>query len=435
MPVLSRSPRSQFIAIVLLCGTVAASCLGLAQEVAESTKTAEGGDWPQFLGPQRNGVSHETGLIQSWPASGLKEVWRAPGGGGVSGLAISDGTLYTLVERGGKQTVVALTAADGGARWETPIARAYENQMGDGPRATPTVAGKQLYALSGEGILAALSAEDGSIAWSRNTVEEFGGKPAAYGMVSSPLVAGENVIVTVGARTATLAAFNSKTGNVGWTAGRDDPAGYSSPVLLTLAGRAQIVVFDGGAALGVDPATGDTLWHYPYKTDYECNIAVPLVVDGMLFLSAGENHGCVMLSLEPSGDGFEIEKVWESQGPRSVMRNEWQTSILRDGYLYGLDNVGSAGPVTHLTCVEAATGKQVWQQQRFGKGNLIAADGKLFVSTMDGEVVVVRATPDGYEELGRQQVLEPTRQAPSLANGLLYLRDDREIVCLDVRQN
>ena len=152
-----------------------------------------------------------------------------------------------------------------------------------------------------------------------------------------------------------------------------------------------------------------------------------------MLLSAGENHGSVLLSLKANGKKFEVSPAWESFGAGSVLRNEWQTSILLDGYLYGIDNVGSAGPVSHLTCVEAATGKRQWQQLRFGKSNLIAADGKLFLSTMQGELVVVKVNPKKYEELGRKVVAGKTRQAPALAGGLLYLRDDREILCLDVR--
>jgi outer membrane protein assembly factor BamB len=151
-------------------------------------------------------------------------------------------------------------------------------------------------------------------------------------------------------------------------------------------------------------------------------------------ISSGENHGSVLLELVERGSTFEVKEAWSSQGARSVLRNEWQTSILLDGFLYGFDNVGSAGPVTHLTCVNASTGERMWQQPRFGKGNLIAAEGKLFLSTMNGELVVVRATPKAYEEVGRATVLGSTRQAPALAAGLLYLRDDQHIVCLDVRK-
>src|SRR5262249_61600648 len=137
--------------------------------------------------------------------------------------------------------------------------------------------------------------------------------------------------------------------------------------------------------------------------------------------------------LMANGPEYDVTTAWESQGPGSVMRNEWQTSILLDGYLYGLDNVGGAGPVTHLNCVEAATGKRVWQKQRFGKGNLIAADGKLFIATIDGALVIVRANPERFEELSRANVFGGTRQAPALLDGRLYLRDSSEIICIDIR--
>jgi outer membrane protein assembly factor BamB len=186
--------------------------------------------------------------------------------------------------------------------------------------------------------------------------------------------------------------------------------------------------------LGLAPTTGAILWRYPYVTEYDCNIATPLAYDGKVFISAGENHGCALLELIPKGDQFEPRPVWTSEGPKSVLRNEWQTSILSDGHLYGFDNVGSAGPVTHLACVDIQSGQRIWQQLRFGKGNLIAADGKLVISTMKGELVLARVTPKGYEEIGRQSLLGQTRQAPALAAGLAYLRDSQEIVCVDLRK-
>jgi hypothetical protein len=390
-------------------------------------------DWPQFLGPARNGISSEMGLIDAFPASGPKELWRVKGGIGMSGLAVAGDRALTLVQKDGQQWLVALNRATGKTLWETPLASKYTNQMGDGPRATPTIAGDQGFAFTGEGILAAVSLTDGKPLWSHNVVQELKGKPADYGMASSPLVVGDNVIVIAGAPQATLVAYNTKTGQLAWTAG-DDPAGFSSPALLTIGGTPQVVAYTGASAIGVDPKSGEQLWRYPYETDFNCNIATPLAVSGNIFLSSGENHGCVLLSLARQGDQLAPKEVWKSLGPQSVLRNEWQTSILLDGHLYGFDNVGSAGPVTHLTCVNAATGKRVWQKLRFGKGNLIAADGKLWISTMAGELVLVRATPKEYEELGRATVIGSTRQAPALSDGQLFLRDNAEIVCLDVRE-
>ena len=430
--------------------TLAAACLALLAAVpgrasaqpSASQKTGAAapgamlaGEWPQFLGPQRNGISSEPNLIATWPEGGPKVVWRVPGGVGMSGLAISRGRVLTLVQSEGQQWVVALNSRTGESLWKTAIADAYRNPMGDGPRATPAIVGDQVFVFSGEGLLVALDVRDGKQLWSVDTLTELSGKEAEYGMASSPLVIGDQVIVTVGAAKGTLAAYDIQTGKPVWTAGKD-PAGYSSPTLLEVGGRSQIVSYTGRSVLGVAPKTGEVLWRYPFETNYDCNIATPLSIKGQLFLSAGENHGSVLLDLKPmaNGEKFELTEVWQSFGPKSVLRSEWQTPILLDGFLYGMDNVGGAGPVTHLTCVNATTGERAWQVPRFGKGNLIAADAKLFITTMAGELVVARASSKRYDELGRVTVLETTRQAPALSNGRLFLRDGREIVCLDVRR-
>lgn len=402
-------------------------CLMLA---GGSASLAE--DWPQFLGPTRNGKSAETKLIDRWPADGLKVVWRAPGGVGMSGVSIAGGRAITLLQRGGKQQVVALDARTGKPLWNTELGPEYKNAMGDGPRATPAIAGDRLFVFTGDGTLAALDVRTGKKLWSQATVEAAGGKEADYGMACSPIVVGDQVIVTVGAAEASVVSYDVKTGERRWAVG-SDPAGYSSPALLSLAGQNQLVVFNGAAAVGVAPATGKLLWRFPFATNYECNIATPIVVNGDLFLSAGENHGSVLLKFDAKSDA-EPTEVWSSLGPKSVLRSEWQTPILLDGHLYGMDNVGGAGPITHLTCVDAKTGERKWQQARYGKGNFIYADGKLFLTMMTGEVVVVRPSPDSYQELGRMPVLGSTRQAPALADGLLYVRDDKEIVCLDVKK-
>ena len=408
---------------------------GLVLAIALIAAVPAGGqaaDWPQFLGPTRNGISSETGLLDNWPEGGPKVVWRVPGGVGMSGLAIGGGRLLTLVQKDGQQFVLALDAATGKPQWQTPVASEYKNQMGDGPRATPAISGNQAFVFTGEGILAALDVNDGKLQWSHNVVEELKGKPAEYGMACSPLVVGEQVLVVAGAPGAAVAAYEKQGGKLAWKSG-DDPAGYSSPALLNVGGREQVVAFTGASAIGLAPKTGALLWRYPYATDFDCNIATPLAVDGKVFISSGENHGSALLSLEKSGDAFTVKEAWTSQGTGSVLRSEWQTSILLDGHLYGFDNVGSAGPVTHLTCINAATGKRLWQQPRFGKGNLIAADGKLWISTMNGELVLVRATPKAYDELGRGEFVGATRQAPAIADGRLYLRNDAEIVCIDVK--
>jgi len=339
-----------------------------------------------------------------------------------------------MIERGGQQQLIALSADKGAEQWLCPVGPAYKNQMGNGTRATPTIAGERVFVFSGEGILAAVNLPDGKLLWSKNLLSELNTPQADYGMACSPLVVGDQVIVSVGAANGSVAAFDVGSGKLIWKTG-NDPAGYSSPALLTVDGKEQIVAFTGGSVMGLAPGAGSQLWRFPYETDFACNIATPIAWQGKVFISAGENHGCTLLKVKAANDGFEATEVWSSPGPKSVLRTEWQTAILLDDHLYGFDNVGGAGPISHLTCVNVETGKPAWQQARFGKGNMIAADGKLLMSTMKGELVVARASPRAYEEMGRATVLSGmTRQAPSLANGLLYLRDDKEIVCLDMKQ-
>ncbi len=415
---------------LLLAGFIACAAI----QAAEPAKKSGGaGQWPQFLGPNRNGISAETGLIDRWPENGPKEVWRVAGGVGMSGPAIQDGRMVTLVQREGKQWLVAHDAKQGTALWQTELAPEYRNAMGDGPRGTPAIAGQRVFAFTGEGILAAVNFADGKLLWSHDLIAELGAKPAEYGMACSPLAVGDQVVVAVGAPAATIVALKARSGKLAWKAGTD-PAGYSSPVVINIAGREQIVATTGNSVLGLAPNSGAVLWRYPFATNFHCNIALPVAIGEQVLISSGEDHGSVLLALKPDGDRFDIEEVWSSLGSKSVLRSEWQTPLLVDGYLYGMDNVGGAGPITHLTCIHAATGERTWQKPRFGKGNLIAADGKLFISTMNGELVVVHAAPEKFDEVGRAVVIGPTRQAPALAAGLLYLRDDAEIVCLDVRR-
>ena len=390
-------------------------------------------DWPQFLGPMRNGTSAETGLIASFPESGPEVLWRQPLGVGMSSVAVSQGVAVTLFQDETHQYVVAFDAASGAPRWRTAVAPAFENGMGHGPRATPTVAGGLVHVLTGEGVLTQLTLADGKQNWSVDVPASLGGKPAEYGVACSPVVADGLVIVQAGCPQAAVAAWDHASGELRWKAGAGK-AGYSSPLLTTLAGRPQLVVFDATGASGLDPKTGDVLWGFPFPTDYDCNIATPVPLsDRDVLISAGENHGSVLLTIEANGSGLEATPRWSSLGVSSQLRAEWQTPVVHEGYLYGLDNQGSAGPITNLVCIRLSDWTTMWKQNRFGKSNLILADGHLWISTMKGELVLVAASPEGYQEVSRCTLIETTRQAPVIANGRLYLRDDHEVVCVRVR--
>lgn len=400
--------------------------------VAIGPTLARAGEWPGFLGERRDGTSAETGLLDTIPATGPKVLWRVPGGVGMSAVAVADGLAITTWNDAGKQWLVALDAATGEEAWKTPIGPAYENAMGNGPRATPTIAGERVFAYSGEGILVAVRRTDGKTLWQIDAVGEAGAKPSDYGMASSPLVVAEQVIVHVGGATGAIAAYRSADGTPAWKASTG-AAGYSSPTLLEIDGAEQIVSVTGTEIVGLRPASGEVLWRFPFETDFGCNTATPIDVSGGVFVSAGENHGSVLIDLGRDGDRFTPRARWASLGPKSLMRNEWQTSIVVGDHLYGFDNVGAAGPVTHLVCLDASTGREVWRKSRFGKGNMVLADGKLWITTLEGELVLVRATPAGYEELGRAELLGRTRQTLTIAGGRGYLRDDVEVLCIGLK--
>lgn len=397
-----------------------------------TTSAISAADWPQHLGPSRTGHSSEKELIEAWPANGLKTAWKVPGGVGMSGIAVQDALAITLIQKAGNQYAVALDAQTGQTKWETSVGPEYTNAMGNGPRAFPALASGQAFVFTGQGILAALDLKTGKIRWRHNTIKEHQGTVADYGMAASPLVVGTSVIVTTGHEVGVaIAAYAIEDGEPQWQTTFSDSIGYSCPAFLEVAGEKQLVIFTGTHLRGLS-TLGDPLWKYEYITPYDCNIVTPQLIDGDIFISSGEDHGAVRLNITKSGANYTIAEVWASQGRTSVMRNEWQTSILSQGHLFGFDNIGGAGPITNLHCIDAKTGQASWKVPRFGKGNAIAADGKLFISMMDGNVVIAKLSKDEYQELGRQKITRGTRQAPTLSDGLLLLRDDESIYAIDV---
>ena len=390
-------------------------------------------DWTQFLGTHRNGGSTEKNLINEWPSNGPKINWRTPLGVSMSSVVVSNGQAFTLFQDESDLYAVALTADTGKEVWRTKFAAAYENAMGNGPRSTPTVADDRLFVFTGEGMLAAFNAKDGKELWKVNVPSSLKGEASEYGMSCSPLVVGNMVVVHTGNADAAVAAFDTKTGKSLWKSATGK-AGYSSPVLMTLAGKEQIVTLTADAAFGIETNDGKVLWKFPFPTEYDCNTACPVQWgESEVLISAGENHGSALLQIATKGTTFSAEEVWSSYGKDSQLRAEWQTPVIHDGHLYGLDNSGSAGPITNLVCIRLKDHETVWQKGRFGKSNLILADGKLFLTTMNGEVVIVEASPAGFKELGRATIMETTRQAPTLSNGFLFVRDDKEVICIDVR--
>jgi outer membrane protein assembly factor BamB len=389
------------------------------------TLSASAADWPQWLGPARNGTSPEKGLLTTWPTDGPKVLWKVPGGDGYSSVAVVAGKAYTLVQRDGGEWVVALDTASGKEKWAKQIAPAFKNSYGNGPRSTPAIEAGLVYVQSVSGPLVCLKADDGSIVWQHDLLKEFGAKNITWGLSASPLIEGDLVLAVPGAAGAGVAAFDKKSGKVAWKLG-DDKAAYASPVAVTVGGQRQIIFFTAAGLVAAAP-DGKELWRVPWKTEFDCNICTPLVIGDHLFVSSGEDVGCGMLRLSPGGPP---EVAWESKGPKGVMTNYWATSVVLDGYLYGLS--GEFDKKIHLNCVDAKTGKLMWSQKDFGKAAITLADGHLFMTTKKGDLVLAAANPQKYEEKARIALLGENRTVPTIAEKRLYLRDRENIYCLDI---
>jgi outer membrane protein assembly factor BamB len=384
-------------------------------------------DWPNWMGPNRNGSSPETGLLTDWPTGGPKVLWKVNGGDGYSSVAVAAGRAYTLVQRGKEELVIALEAAKGKELWATPIAPAYMNQYGNGPRATPAIEGKHVWANSVTGPVVCLEADTGKIVWQKNLLKDFGAENISWGLSASPVLDGERLYVIPGAKGAGVAALSKKTGEVLWKTG-DDKAGYASPVAATVGGKRQVIFFTAAGLLAVQAEDGKELWRVPWKTEYDVNICTPLLHGDLLFVASGENVGSTLFRLRPEG---KPEIVWESKGTRGIMTTYWANAVIHDGHLYGVS--GEFAGVINFNCVDLKTGKLVWSQERFGKASITLADGHLFVTTKPGDLVLIRATPKAYEEKARiKGLIGENRTVPTIADGRMYLRDRKQIVCLDI---
>lgn len=376
-------------------------------------------DWPQFRGPNRDGVSRETGLLKSWPAGGPKVLWKAPAGEGFSHVVVAGGRLFTLYGQGSQEVAVALDAASGKQVWKTPIDGKYTSDMGNGPRSTPTVDAGTVYALSANGKLVALNAANGKKVWEKDLADEFDARLPGWGASTSPLVEGNLLLVDVGGSGGkSLVAFDKKTGKTVWTS-QNDKAGYSAPIAITVGGVRQVIFFTATSVVSVAPATGKAFWRIPWRTDWDVNAAAPIfVAPDKLFISSGYGVGAALYKLKGGG---QPEEIWKSRG----MKNQFSSSVLHNGTIYGFDD-------TTFKAIDAATGKDLWRQRGLGHGSLILADGHLAVLSERGKLVLVEATPAAYKEKGSVEILSgKCWTAPTLANGKLYVRNEEEMKALD----
>jgi outer membrane protein assembly factor BamB len=382
--------------------------------------------WAEFRGRARDGHYRERPIRTDWPAGGFEPIWRQPAGGGYASFAIAGGRAFTIEQRGQNEVVAAYDVASGRELWTHEWRALFREMMGgDGPRATPTWAGGRVYALGATGELRALDDRTGALAWRVNILEDNGARNLDWGMAASPLIIGDSVVVLPGGRNGrSVVAYDRTTGARRWSA-LDDKAAYAAPMLATLAAEPQLLVFTASRLVSLAADGSRVLWEFPWRTPNDINAAQPLVIgDSRVFISSSYGTGAAVVEVTRTADGrFQAREVW-----RNIrMKNRFTSSVLHEGFIYGLDE-------NILACVDAATGDLRWKGGRYGYGQVLLASGHLVVLTEDGDLVLVRATPERHEEVARSAALEgKTWNHPAVTDGILLVRNLREMAAFDLR--
>jgi len=383
-----------------------------------------GDDWPQFRGPDRDGTSDESGLMDQWPQEGPKQIWRIPIGQGYSAVSVVGDTIYTAHAKDEGETgieyVLAADKASGEPIWETAIGEKIETEFGNGPRSTPTVDGDMCFTLSSQGNLAAINNADGAIVWQTDFIQEFGATAPGWGYATSALVDGDQVVIqTGGPEGKSLVALNKATGELKW--GRDsDRALYNSILPIEVKNQRRYVCISADKLLCLDPK-GQEIWSHPWPQGE--THAMPIYIPPNRYYASGaEGIGAAVVEVNESAE-TAVTEVWKSK----FIRNHFSSSVLHNGYLYGFDNAT-------MKCVSAKDGELAWAKRGLGKGSLILADNQLYVLSDRGKLLLLEATPQAYTEKSSIQALKGRCwTAPSLSRGKLYLRNHTEMVCYDIK--
>jgi len=396
--------------------------------VATVSLRAQSFDWPQWGGPDRNGVSKETGLLKQWPRSGPPVAWSATMlGAGYGSVAVAGDRVFVQGMRNRQSVVTSLNRANGMLAWVRVIGPAVDNDRGPGPRGTPSIDGDRLYALTENGDLACLRVADGTVVWQRNILKEFGGSNIGWLISESPLVDGSAVIVTPGGRGAGMVALDKMTGKTVWASKElSDEAGYASPIVADVQGVRTVMTLTSDAAVGVRASDGKLMWRYTSVANRTANITTPVYSDNKVFFSSAYGTGGALLGLRATGQEVRAQEIYFTR----EMQNHHGGVVLVNGYLYGFNN-------SILTCLEFATGKPIWRDRSVGKGSIAYADGNLYILSEDYVVGLAEATSAGYREKGRFSIQDqglPSWSHPVVSGGRLYIRNQGTVASYDVRQ-
>ncbi len=406
--------------------------LGLATALlaAGVGTAAQAGDWLQWRGPDRAGISTETGLLDEWPPEGPAVNWQIETlGDGYGTVAVEGDAIYVQGARGGRSAVFRLRARDGGEVWEQRLGPIYDHpDKGDGPRSTPTIDGDSLFVQNGMGEVVRLDKETGEILWQFNMLERFGSPNIRWGISESPLVVRDRLFVMPGGRGGAIAALSTTDGSTVWRSSElGDVASYSSLILRRMGGVEVLIGFTGEAGVGVRAADGELLWRYERPSTVNAiNVATPVIDGEFVFYSTsyGIGGGAVKVRAEDEGGSFSSEQAYFE----TRLQNHHGGVIAHDGTLYSF-----FGPA--LTSVDIRTGEVYWRARSVGKGSLVMADGKLFLLSERNKVGLAVATPESYQERGRFEIESRgdfTWAHPVVANGAFYIRDQESLTSYDV---
>ena len=380
-------------------------------------------NWPGYRGENRDGV-YRGPIRTSW--EGLTPMWKKPIGGGHSSFAVAGTRAFTIEQRKKEEVVAAYDVMTGKELWTNGWPEKFSNWMGggEGPRATPSYSDGHVYALGARGEFRCLDATTGKLVWRTNILQDASAKNVGWGMAASPLIDGDAVIVQPGGKAGkSVVAYNRHTGKVLWSA-LDDPQAYVAPMKVTLLGVPQYLLVSAKRVMGLSLDRHEVLWEFPWTTDHDANAAQPVVIgDNRVFYSSAYGSGATVVELTKSGEKFSTREVWRN----IVMKNRQSSSVVRDGFIYGLDD-------GILACVDAATGARKWKGGRYGHGQLLLVGDDLVITTEDGDLALVAATPDKFTELAHVPALDgQTWNVPAFADGILLVRNAEEIAAFDLR--
>jgi outer membrane protein assembly factor BamB len=393
-----------------------------------AASTAVAGDWPQILGPHRNGVATGERLAKLWPAKGPKVVWERSVGDGFSGIVVADGVAVLFHRVGGNEVVEGMNAKTGKVLWTAkhPSDFASGFSPDKGPRCTSVIYKGTVYVVGAQGVLRAVALKDGKSLWMRKTHAEFGAPEGYFGAGSTPIVEGDKILVNVGSRTgAGIVAFDLKSGKTRWKATKEY-ASYSSPVAATVDGVRHVLFITRMQLVSLNPADGSVRFSVPFgKRGPTVNGASPVVLNGHVFATAHYGVGALYGKIGKAKLGV----VWQSD---EILSSHYMTPVEHNGLLYGIHGQERVN-TPELRCIDPKTKAVRWTKRGFGYGSLLKAGGKFLALTTNGELILLNADAKKYHELARAKVFTTTTRAlPALSDGRLYVRDEGTLKCLDV---